>query len=58
MTASLTSKLAIKVSYTVGYDNEPAFAIVDDTVAPIGPPVAVPFEKTDTILAAALVVNF
>ena len=54
----MTSKLAIKVSYTVLYSNEPPVHVVPDTVAPIGPDAVVPFEKTDTILAAALVINF
>jgi putative salt-induced outer membrane protein YdiY len=58
VTASLTSKLAIKVSYTVGYDNRPAERVVLDSVGPVLTDVSVPFEKTDTILAAALVVNF
>lgn len=58
VTASMTSNLAIKVSYTVLYDNEPAVQIVTDTVGPTFENVVVPYEKTDTILAAALVVNF
>jgi putative salt-induced outer membrane protein len=58
VTASMTSKLAIKVSYTVLYSNEPPVRLVPDTVAPIAADAVVPFEKTDTILAAALVVNF
>jgi putative salt-induced outer membrane protein YdiY len=58
VTASLTSKLAIKVSYTIGYDNDPAVSLVPDTVGPVFTDVEVPFEKTDTILQAALVVNF
>jgi putative salt-induced outer membrane protein YdiY len=57
LTASMTSNLAVKVSYTVAYDNEPNVTLVPDTVT-LGPPAAVAFEKTDTILAAALVVNF
>jgi putative salt-induced outer membrane protein YdiY len=59
VTASLTSKLAIKVSYTILYDNEPPDHVVVDTVGPVfGATQTVPFEKTDTILSAALVVNF
>jgi len=58
VTASLTSQFAIKVSYTVLYSNEPPVHAVPDTVLPIGPAAVVPFEKTDTILSAALVVNF
>ena len=59
VTASLTSKLAIKVSYAIFYVNEPATFDVQDTVGPVfGPPRTVSFEKTDTMLAAALVVNF
>lgn len=58
VTASLTSKLAIKVSYSVLYVNKPPTLEVPDTVAPIGPGKIVAFDKTDTILAATLVVNF
>jgi putative salt-induced outer membrane protein YdiY len=58
VTASLTSKLAIKCSYSVLYVNEPPVHVVDDTVNNTGTFATVPFEKTDTILAVALVVNF
>ena len=51
VTASLTNSLALRVSYTILYSNEPLVTVV--------PPDALyEFENTDTILAAALVINF
>jgi putative salt-induced outer membrane protein YdiY len=60
VTASLTTHLALKFSYNVLYTNQPAFSVVPpDATAPPGTPSALyEFKKTDTILAAALVVNF
>ena len=51
LTATLTDRLALKVSYTILYDNRPAVAVVTPTAL-------YEFESTDTIFSAALVVNF
>ncbi len=58
--ASMTKKVALKVSYTVLYRNRPvAVMIPPDATAPIGTPGALyTYEKTDTIAAASVVVNF
>ena len=60
LTAGFTDNLALKVSYTVFYANEPLTKyIAPDAGAPPGTPNALyTFESTDTILAVALVVNF
>jgi putative salt-induced outer membrane protein len=60
VTASLTTRLALKVSYSVLYANRPQESLVPpDPAAPIGTPDAVfRFDKTDTMLTAALVINF
>ena len=60
LTAGFTDNLALKVSYTMLYSNEPPVNLVaPDAGAPVGTPDAIyTFEKTDTILAVALVVNF
>ena len=60
LTAGFTDNLALKVSYTVLYSNEPLPKfIAPDAGAPPGTPNALyTFESTDTILAVALVVNF
>jgi len=60
LTAGFTGNLALKVSYTVLYSNEPPVSLVaPDAGAPVGTlPALYTFEKTDTILAIALVVNF
>jgi putative salt-induced outer membrane protein YdiY len=60
VTAGFTDNLALKVSYTVLYSNEPLTQyIAPPAGAPVGSPNALyTFEKTDTILAVALVVNF
>jgi putative salt-induced outer membrane protein YdiY len=60
VTASLTSTLALKASYTILYANDPLQKVVPpDAGAPIGTPDAIyTLEHTDTILAVALVVNF
>jgi putative salt-induced outer membrane protein YdiY len=57
LTASLSQKMALKVSLTLLYDNQPV--VVD--VQPVAPATAAAqfeFDKLDTILTAALVVNF
>jgi putative salt-induced outer membrane protein YdiY len=53
LTAGFTDNLALKVSYTVLHSNEPPVRIVPGT-----PDALYTFEETDTILTAALVVNF
>jgi putative salt-induced outer membrane protein len=55
VTAALTSKLALKTSYTLKYDNQP---IVEVLTADGFDPVVFEFDKTDTILSASLVINF
>lgn len=60
VTASLTERMALKVSYTMMYDNQPIVVLVaPDPGAPPGTPNA-PFEfdDLDTILSASLVINF
>jgi putative salt-induced outer membrane protein len=54
ITSSLSTRVALKVSYTVLYDNQPVVQVLD--VGP--PPVAFEFDKTDTILTASVVLNF
>lgn len=62
LTASFTNNLALKVSYAIAYSNEPLVSVIPpDAVPPppLGSADAIyQFEKTDTILTAALVVNF
>lgn len=60
VTASLTDKLALKMSYAVTYANRPKQTLVPpDAGAPAGTPDAVfTFDKTDTVFSAALVINF
>jgi len=62
VSVSINSRLALKVSYTVNYENEPASEDVPlyDTVTQdnlIGT-VPVPLDEFDTVLAVSLVVNF
>lgn len=53
LTAALSSQLALKVSYSMFYDNQPAVIVVP------GPaPGLFVFDDTDSILSASLVVNF
>jgi putative salt-induced outer membrane protein YdiY len=52
VTAGFTDNLALKVSYTVMYSNDPPYKTVP------GSALVYQVEKTDTILVAALVVNF
>jgi putative salt-induced outer membrane protein YdiY len=60
LTAGFTDSLALKVSYTVLYSNEPLYK----NIPPLGGDPSTDasarytFESTDTILAVALVVNF
>ncbi len=60
LTAGFTDNLALKLSYTVLYSNEPLQTYIEpEAGAPIGTPNALyTFDSTDTILAVALVVNF
>jgi putative salt-induced outer membrane protein YdiY len=60
LSASLNTNLALKLSYTVKYSNEPPVTEVPpDATAPIGTlPALFTFDTTDTILTAALVINF
>jgi putative salt-induced outer membrane protein YdiY len=60
LTASLTAKTALKVSYTTLYDKQPVELLVaPDATAPPGTPSALfEFDDLDTILAASVVVNF
>jgi putative salt-induced outer membrane protein len=60
VTASLTSKLALRLSYAVKYDRQPALTVIPPSAgAPPGTPDALyEFETTDTILSASLVVKF
>ncbi|HEX4825741.1 MAG TPA: DUF481 domain-containing protein [Candidatus Polarisedimenticolaceae bacterium] len=55
ITASMNEWLALKFSYTVIYQNEPPTKPIS---AAGFPDVIYTFEKTDTILTAALVINF
>lgn len=55
VTAALTSKLALKTSYTIKFDNEP---VVETLTADGFDPVTFEFDKTDTVLSASLVINF
>ena len=57
ITASMNEWLALKLSYTVIYSNEPPQKLIPATPGP-GPDAIYTFEKTDTILTAALVINF
>lgn len=60
VTASLTSKLALRLSYAVKYDRQPAVTTIPPSPdAPPGTPDALyEFETTDTVLSASLVVKF
>jgi putative salt-induced outer membrane protein len=57
LTASMNDRLALKLSYLVMYSNEPPVKVIPADPGP-GPDAIYTFEKTDTILTAALVVNF
>jgi putative salt-induced outer membrane protein YdiY len=58
--SSFTERLALKVSYTVLYDNVPVTQVIppDPTAPPGTLPAIYEFEKTDTIFATTLVINF
>lgn len=62
LTAGFTDNLALKMSYTVMYSNEPPVKVVAPDAVPAPPPAAedalYTYEKTDTILSVTLVVNF
>ncbi len=53
----LTNSLALKMSYTIAYSNRPPVKLVPANPGP-GPDAIYEFEKTDTILTAALVIDF
>lgn len=55
VTASITSSVALKASFTLLYDNRPVVQVLS---APGFNDVLFEFDSTDTILAASLVVNF
>ncbi len=55
VTSTLTDRLALKVSYTVRWDNDPVREVLS---SPGFDDVIWEHDKTDTILAASLVVNF
>lgn len=57
VTAKVVEKLALRVSYTVNFDNDPVMQLVpgDD---PGEPDRIFVFDKTDTILAASLVIDW
>ncbi|HHN75188.1 MAG TPA: DUF481 domain-containing protein [Acidobacteria bacterium] len=58
VTASLTSKLALKVGYSIKYDKSPVTTLLTDPADPLAPPVLFEFDDTDTIFAASLVINY
>jgi putative salt-induced outer membrane protein YdiY len=58
LTAGFTDNLALKLSYTVLYSNEPLQQIIAPDGGAAGDNAVYTFDKTDTILAVALVVNF
>ncbi len=57
VTAKINTRLAMKASYTLSYDGEPASQILpgDDPGEPVA---AFGFDGTDTILAVSLVIDF
>ena len=57
-TASMTSKLALKVAYTLLYDAEPVVIDVADTGAPPADPGQFEFDDTDSIFTATLVITY
>ena len=58
VTAGFTDSLALKVSYTVLYSNEPLTKTIAPDAGAGGQNALYTFDSTDTILAVALVVNF
>jgi putative salt-induced outer membrane protein YdiY len=57
ITAGFTNSLAVKVSYAIAYSNQPPVRVIPANPGP-GPDAIYEFEDTDTILTAALVINF
>ena len=57
LTASLTRAVALKLGYTVVYDNRPVVVSVADPTG-ANPPAAFEFGTTDHTVAASVVVNF
>jgi putative salt-induced outer membrane protein len=63
VTASLTTKMALKAGYTIKFDNRPVVDFITTTEIDPGTglpyePVPFEFDKVDTILSASLVINF
>src|SRR5262245_34153012 len=60
LTASISTKTALKVSYTILYDHQPVEQVIppDPTAPPGTPPGIFVFDDVDTIFAASVVVNF
>jgi putative salt-induced outer membrane protein len=60
LTASISTKMALKVSYTVLFDNQPVEQLIppDPTAPPGTPSGTFVFDDVDTIFAASVVVNF
>jgi len=58
LTAGFTDSLALKLSYTVLYSNEPLTTTIAPDGGAVGQNATYAFDSTDTILAVALVVNF
>jgi len=59
VSARLTSRLAMKVSYTINFDNQPAFRTVSvpTTSNPTGK-ASFELDEIDTTLSASLVIDF
>jgi len=61
VTVSMSTRLALKVSLQLLYDNEPSFeSIADpgDLLPPVGPTASAQLDDLDTIFTASLVANF
>lgn len=60
LTASLNARTALKLSYTLLFDNQPVAVIVppDATAPPLTPDARFEFDDLDTIFSASIVVNF
>ena len=58
LTAGFTDSLALKMSYTVLYSNDPLTKTIAPDAGAVGQNATYTFDTTDTILAVALVVNF
>ena len=57
MTAKISAKLALKLSYTVTYRSQPIVVEVPGDT-PDEPSGSFEFDSTDTILSASLVIDF